>query len=215
MAVTPLRLGLPKGRLLDETKALFARAGLDLSAVSTEDRRLLQPVTLDGVGPVEVLVLRGSDVGAYVEHGVCAMGVLGLDVIREQRPNVLAPLDLGLGRCKMCVAAKPEVDPLSLETPRVATKYPRIAQEFFLERGSPAETIGLSGAIEVAPLVGLADAIVDIVQTGKTLAENGLVVHETVFDISARLVVNRAALHLRMREVRAIQTALANALESS
>lgn len=212
--MTPLRIGLPKGRLFDQAAALFARAGLDLSSVSTKARRLVQSATLPDVGEVEVLLLRASDVGAYVEHGVCAVGVLGSDVLREQRPNVFAPLDLGLGRCRMCLAAKQDIAPLTLETPRVATKYPRVAADFFLERGAPAEIIPLSGAIEVAPLVGLADAIVDLVETGETLRQNGLVVHETVFEVSARLVVNRAAQHLRMKQIRAIQSRLAAVVEA-
>jgi ATP phosphoribosyltransferase len=213
--VTPLRIGLPKGRLFDHAADLFERAGIPLEGVSPKARKLLQPTTLDGIGEVEVLIIRASDVGAYVEHGVCALGVLGSDVLKEQRPNVLAPLDLGFGKCRMCLAAKPDVDALALETPRVATKYPRVAADFFLQRGAPAEIIKLSGAIEVAPLVGLADAIVDLVETGETLRQNGLVVHADVFEVSARLIVNRAAMHLSMQRVRTLQNRLRTAPEAS
>lgn len=213
--MSPLRIGLPKGRLFDHASALFERAGLPLEGVSTTARKLVQETTLPGIGDVEVLTLRASDVGAYVEHGVCAVGVLGSDVLKEQRPNVLAPLDLEFGRCRMCLAAKPDVDALTLETPRVATKYPRIATDFFLQRGAPAEIIPLSGAIEVAPLVGLADAIVDLVETGETLRQNGLVVHAEVFEVSARLVVNRAALHLSMQRVRTLQSKLSAAVRGA
>lgn len=208
----PLRIGLPKGRVFDASRALFERAGVDLSSVHPENRRLVHPIRIEGVGPAEVLMLRGSDVAAYVEGGVCALGVAGYDTIVEQSPDVLMPLDLGFGACRMCVAAKAEVDPFALETPRVATKYPRIATEHFLDRGTPARVIQLSGAIEIAPLVGLADAIVDIVETGETLKNNGLEVKATLFEVSSRLVINRAALRLRMSAMRALMDRLEEAL---
>jgi ATP phosphoribosyltransferase len=170
----PLRIGLPKGRVFDAARDLFARAGVDLTSVATEDRRLVHPIRIDGIGSAEVLLLRASDVAAYVEGGVCALGVAGYDTIVEQSPDVLMPLDLGFGACRMCVAAKAEMDPFALESPRVATKYPRIASEHFLDRGTPAHVVQLSGAVEIAPRVGLADAIVDIVETGETLKKNGL-----------------------------------------
>jgi ATP phosphoribosyltransferase len=208
----PLRIGLPKGRVLDSARALFERAGVDLSGVDTDDRRLVHPITIEGIGPAEVLILRASDVAAYVEGGVCALGVAGYDTIVEQGPDVLIPLDLGFGRCRMCVAARTEVDPFALETPRVATKYARIATEHFLDRGTPARVVQLSGAVEIAPLVGLADCIVDIVETGRTLEKNGLEVKTTLFEISSRLVVNRAALRLRMGAMRALMDRLEEAV---
>ena len=205
MAVTgPLRIGLPKGRILDDAEGLFAAAGVDLSPLRADKRRLIHPLEGDGLGPVEVLVLRASDVAAYVEHGACAVGVAGNDTLLEQQPDVLWPLDLGIGRCRMCVAGPAGVDPFALEHPRVATKYGRVAKAHFQARGLDAQIIELSGAIEIAPLVGLADAIVDIVETGETLRQNGLVVHEVMFEVSARLVVNRAALRLEMTAVRGL-----------
>jgi ATP phosphoribosyltransferase len=207
-----LRVGLPKGRVFDATRALFGRAGIDLSSIESDDRRLVHPIQIDGVGAAEVLILRAADVAAYVEGGVCALGVAGYDTIVEQSPDVLMPLDLGFGACRMCVAAKTDVDPFALETPRVATKYPRIASEHFLDRGTPARVVQLSGAVEIAPLVGLADAIVDIVETGKTLEKNGLEVKATLFPISSRLVINRAALRLHMQAMRALMDRIEGAL---
>ena len=209
---TPLRIGLPKGRVFEAARGLFAQAGLDLSKVEPDDRRLVHPITIDGIGAAEVLILRASDVAAYVEGGVCALGVAGYDTIVEQSPDVLMPLDLGFGACRMCVAAKAEVDPFSLESPRVATKYPRIASEHFLDRGTPAHVVQLSGAVEIAPLVGLSDAIIDIVETGETLVKNGLEVKEILFEVSSRLVINRAALRLRMGAMRALMDRLEGAL---
>ncbi len=208
----PLRIGLPKGRVFDAARALFERAGVDLSTVVNADRRLVHAIQIEGIGPAEVLVLRASDVAAYVEGGVCALGVAGYDTIVEQSPDVLMPLDLGFGACRMCVAGKLDVDPFALETPRVATKYPRIAADHFLDRGTPARVVQLSGAVEIAPLVGLADAIVDIVETGETLRKNGLEVKATLFEISSRLVVNRAALKLRMRAMRDLMDRLEESL---
>lgn len=213
VSVEPLRIGLGRGRVLARTRALFARAGVDLSSLDTDPRRLVHTVDLPGIGPGEVLIVRDADVAAYVEHGVCAAGIAGYDTIAEQRPSVLVPVDLGIGRCRLSLSAKPEVDPLSLQSPRIATKYPHLASTYFLERGAQAQIIALSGAIEIAPLVGLADAIVDIVETGETLRTNGLVEKAVILEISARLVINRAALKLRTPALRALWDALAQAAE--
>lgn len=210
--MTPLRIGLPKGRVFDAAQALFSRAGVDLSSVTRNGRMLVHPIELEGIGPAEVLLLRGSDVAAYVEGGVCALGVAGYDTIVEQRPDVLMPLDLDFGVCHMCVAAKESVDPFELETPRIATKYPRTAADHFLAHGTPARVVQLSGAVEIAPLVGLADAIVDIVETGETLRKNGLTVKAKLFRISSRLVINRAALRLRMTAIRDLMDRLERAV---
>jgi ATP phosphoribosyltransferase len=207
-----LRIGLGRGRVLDRTRVLFQRAGIDLSALDEDPRRLIHPITLPDIGPAEVVVVRDADVAVYVEHGVCALGVAGYDTIAEQRPNVLLPLDLQIGKCRLCLCAAESVDPLKLESPRIATKYPHLASQYFLERGSPAEIIALSGAIELAPLVGLSDAIVDIVETGETLRRNGLVEKATILEISARLVVNRAALKLNSEAIRSLEKRLKEAL---
>ena len=207
-----LRIGLPKGRVLAETCSLFREAGLDLGDLEKPTRRLIHEVETPHFGRFEVLILRAKDVPAYVEHGVCAFGVAGYDTLVEQRPNVLQPLDLAFGRCRVAIAHRVGIDPWRIEKPRIATKFPRIAGDYFLSRGTPAQIVELSGAIEIAPLVGLADAIVDIVETGETLRKNGLTEGETIFDVSARLIFNRASLRLHMARLRAIQDALVEAL---
>lgn len=213
MTITPLRIGLPKGRILKDLKKVFGRAGIDLSVLERDQRRLVQPLDIPHIGPVEVLRLRASDVAAYVEHGACAVGIAGFDTLVEEEPDVLTPLDLGVARCRMCLCGAPGLDPRNLESPRIASKYGKVARRFFLENGTPAEVIELSGAIEIAALVGLADGIVDIVQTGETLKRNGLVELETIFDISSRVVVNRAAHRLRMGPIRTLLDALSAAVQ--
>lgn len=165
---------------------------------------MLHGISIEGIGPAEVLLLRPSDVAAYVEGGVCAIGVAGYDVIVEQEPDVAMPLDLEIGRCSMCLATIEGVDLYAIEAPRIATKYPRLTKEHFLSRGTPARVVELSGNVEIAPLVGLADGIVDLVETGETLRRNGLAVAATLFPVTSRLIVNRAALRLRMKTIRTL-----------
>lgn len=210
-----IRIAFGQGRIFEKTRALFARAGIDLSAIDSDPRRLIHPIQIPGIDRAEALLVRSADVAAYVEHGVCAVGVTGYDTIAEQRPNVLVPLDLRIGVCRLSLSGRPEVDPLRLEAPRIATKYPRLASRYFLERGVSAEIIALSGAIELAPLVGLSDAIADIVESGQTLARNGLVEKATILEVSSRLVVNRAALKLRTAELRILEQALRHALNGA
>jgi ATP phosphoribosyltransferase len=214
-APAPLRIAFGQGRVLERARRLFETAGFDLSSIVREPRRLIHSIVIPGVAAAEALLVRGTDVPAYVEHGVCALGVVGYDTIAEQRPSVLIPLDLRIGLCRLVLSAKPEIDPLRLESPRIATKYPQLASSFFLERGAPAQIIELSGAIEIAPLVGLSDAIVDIVETGETLKKNGLVEKATIMEITSRLIVNRAALKLRTEEIRLVQEALRRAREGT
>ena len=209
----PLRMGLPKGRILDDLRAVFLHAGIDLSLLERDRRRLVQPMDIPNVGPVEILLLRASDVAAYVENGACALGVAGYDILVEEEPDVLTPVDLQVARCRMCLCGTPNRDPRTLESPRIAAKYVNVARRYFLERGTPAEVIELSGAVEIAPLVGLADGIVDIVQTGETLKRNGLIELESLFEISSRVVVNRAAHRLRMGPIRTLLSALRTAVE--
>lgn len=192
-AAPPLRLALPKGRILDETAAIFARAGYDLSPVFGDNRRLVHDC-----GPLRVLVLRSSDIPTYVAHGAADLGVAGSDVLDEEGRELYEPLDLGIGRCRMIVAERADarLDERSQMHIRYATKYPRTTLAYLRRKGLTAEVIKLSGAIELGPLTGLCDRIVDITQTGETLRQNGLVLVDSVGEVSSRLVVNPAAMKL-------------------
>lgn len=195
-----LTLALPKGRMLNEIVELFLGAGIDCREVLSDSRRLI--FDLPGC---RALVVRSQDVIPYVEHGAADLGVVGKDVLLEESPQVYEPLDLGLGYCRLCVARAvggPERG-LGAEL-RVATKYPRLAEAHFRAKGVQVEIIKLYGSIEIAPLIGLADRIVDLVSTGETLRQNGLVVEEEIFESTSRLIVNRATMKTRAAEVLAL-----------
>jgi ATP phosphoribosyltransferase len=191
-----LTVALSKGKLLSGSAGLFRMAGLPFP--EDEGRKLV--VALDGL---RFLFVKDMDVPTYVEYGAADCGIAGRDVLLESGSDVYEPLDLGFGRCRL-VVARPRgasADRRSLSSIRVATKYPRVATAHFLESGLSAEVVKLSGSVELAPGLGLADCIVDVVETGRTLEENGLVAVEEVAQSSARLVVNRASYHARRAEV--------------
>lgn len=200
----PIILALPKGRILEEAAQVFGGAGHDLSPVLGDSRRLVHDC-----GALRVLVLRSSDVATYVAHGAADIGVAGSDVLDEEGRDLFEPLDLGIGRCRMIVAERAapapaapghsrwdELSDRAQAHLRVATKYPRTTRAYLQRKGITAEVIKLSGAIELGPLTGLCDRIVDITQTGETLRQNGLVEIDTVAEVSSRLVVNPARLKL-------------------
>lgn len=201
----PLILGLPKGRILDETAQVFAKAGYDLSPLFADSRKLVFEC-----GPLRVLVLRNSDIATYVAYGAADIGVVGSDVLAEEGRDLYEPLDLGIGRCRMIVAERADqrVDDRSLSHLRIATKYPRTTRAYLQKKGITAEVIELSGAIELGPLTGLCDRIVDITQTGETLRQNGLVEIDTIAQVSSRLVVNPARLKLDGDRIGALIDAL-------
>ena len=200
-----MTIALSKGKLLEPTLALFRRAGYSAYHVDEDDRRLIVEFPDHGH---RVLIVRPSDVPVYVEYGAADLGVVGKDVLLEQSPDVYEPVDLGLGGCKL-VVAKPNgqtpVQRLSSKL-RVATKYPIITEQYFNQQGLPVELIKLYGSIELAPLVGLADRIVDLVETGKTLKANNLVVEEIIAWSSARLIVNRASMKMKHATVTEVIT---------
>ena len=202
-----LTVALSKGKLLAGTDALFRRAGLPFP--EDPGRRLV--VALDGL---RFLLVKDMVVPTYVEYGVADCGIAGRDVLLETGSDVYEPLDLGFGRCRLVVARLrgPEPDTLS-STLRVATKYPRLTGAHFLERGVSVEVVRLAGSVELAPGLGLADCIVDVVETGRTLEENGLVPVEEVAASSARLIVNRASYHARRAEVGRLLGTLAGACQ--
>ncbi len=192
-----LRLALPKGRVLDESVALFAKAGVDLSVVKDGSRRLVFDAP-----EARVFVVRDADVPTYVERGAADIGIVGGDVLDEQGHDLYEPLDLGIGRCRLSVAEPVDGVRISDELPlRYATKFPNLTRRYLEKRGLFAEVIKLSGSIELGPLTGLADRIVDLVSSGETLRQNRLREVEVIMEISARLVVNRAAFRLRRQAI--------------
>jgi ATP phosphoribosyltransferase len=205
----PIILALPKGRILEEAAAVFGRAGYDLSPVFAETRKLVLEC-----GIIRVLVLRNSDIATYVAHGAADIGVAGSDVLDEEGRELYEPLDLKIGQCRMIVAERADarVDVRTQAHIRVATKYPNLTRDYLLRRGLTAEVIKLSGAIELGPLTGLCERIVDITQTGETLRQNGLVEVDTVCQVSSRLVVNPARLKLDGDRLGALIDALERAV---
>jgi ATP phosphoribosyltransferase len=189
-----LTLALSKGRLLPGAEALFQRAGLPFP--QDEGRRLV--VALDGL---RFLFVKDADVPTYVEYGTADCGIAGRDVLLESGSDVYEPLDLGFGQCRMVVAGPAGSDYRQASTVRVASKYPRVAAAHFRARGLSAEVVRLAGSVELAPALGLADCIVDVVETGRTLRDNGLEVVEEVAACSARLVVNPASFHARRADL--------------
>jgi ATP phosphoribosyltransferase len=193
-----LNIALPKGRLGEKVYALFAGAGYACPALLEDSRRLTFENAEAGV---RYFWVKPSDVAIYVERGAADLGVAGKDILLEYAPAVFELLDLGVGVCKMAVAAKKDFRDRGDRTLRVATKFPAIARRHFAARGREIDVIKLNGSIELAPLLGLSDVIVDIVETGKTLKENGLEVVEDVIPISARLVANRASFRFHTAEI--------------
>lgn len=208
-----ITIAISKGRMQDDALALLAQAGVQLSPESLASRKL---AIEDGNGDYKFIFVKPADVPVYVEHGIADCGIVGRDVLLETEADVLLPLDLGIARCRLVVAAKDEhVITRAFGMLRVATKYARIASSHFGSRGIPVEIIPLSGSVELAPALGLADAIVDLVETGRTLAENGLKVIEVITESTGRLVVNRASYQLKAQEVTRLTTALSNVLKGA
>lgn len=208
----PLRIALTKGRLEDGTVELFERIGFDCSAVRNKGRKLILPV---GEG-LEVVLAKAADVITYVEHGVCDLGVVGKDTILERGGSYYEVLDLGFGRCRFALAG-PKGDGFfgGYSAKTIATKYPRVARNYFESKAMDVRVIRIEGSVELAPLLGLSDAIVDIVETGTTLRENGLAVIETICDVSARLIVNAASMKLRKEEIEGLTGKLERAVAGS
>jgi ATP phosphoribosyltransferase len=192
-------IALAKGRMLDQSLALLAEAGIEFSEDVASSRKLIFDAR---DGRHRVVLVKPVDVPTYVEYGAADAGIAGLDVILESRADLVQPLALNFGYCKLAVAAPAGVALSAADNPtvRVATKYPHITMEYFNARGIPVELIYLSGSIELAPLLGLADRIVDLVESGRTLKENGLEIVEVILESSARLVVNRASYQTKRAE---------------
>jgi ATP phosphoribosyltransferase len=203
--MNPLTIAIPKGRVLQKLVPLLERAGIDTHAIAVDDRTLIR----EADGGVRFILLKPDDVPTYVEYGAATLGVVGRDVLLERRYDLYQPLDLGIGRCRLVVAGP--AGAVLPPVPRVATKFVRITADHFARKGIQAEIIYVQGSVELAPLTGLADFIVDLVETGTTLQENHLVVHETIREISSVVVANRALFKLRHAEVRPLMDRLRDA----
>jgi ATP phosphoribosyltransferase len=227
MSPVPERLtfALPKGRILDQAMRLLAAAGLDLtSALQEAGRKLLFELPPSADAPsasgwaTRIMLVKPVDVPTYVEHGIADFGIAGLDTLLEQGRDLYEPVDLGTGRCRLVVA-----EPTSSSTSsglrrgmnlRVATKYPRCALRHYRARGIQPDIIPLWGSVELAPITGLADQIVDLVESGETLRQNDLVEVETIFQVTSRLIVNAASLRLKQPAVSHTIAALRRAVEA-
>jgi ATP phosphoribosyltransferase len=211
MTATELVIALTKGRILRETLPLFELAGIRPLEDIEKSRKLLFDTDVDGV---KLLLMRGSDVPTYVRFGSADIGVAGKDLILENGSDgFYEPLDLKIATCKM-MTAEPVDAPVAVDRLRVATKFTNIAKRFYAERGQQIELIKLNGALELAPALGLADAIVDIVDTGKTLKANGLVAKNTIADISSRVIVNKASMKIKNAMILDVLAKLRDAVTS-
>ena len=210
----PLTLALPKGRLLDP--ALAVLDGMGIKGLDPDSRRLLLN---DPASGLRIIFLKPADVPAYVEYGAADLGIVGKDILLEQEPDVYEPVDLGFGFCRLVVAEPRELwerdDPAKWSWVRVATKYPTLTEKYFSARGVQVEIVRLDGSIELAPLVGLAERIVDLVQSGETLRANGLVEVAEIMTSTARLIVNRASLKTAHARVNALIHAMRQEVSSS
>ncbi len=194
-----ITVALPKGRLMEETVELFNKKGLNID-IPSKSRKLF---FYDKDKKYKFLIVRAQDVATYVEYNAACIGVVGLDVLREHNNNVFELLDLGIGYCKMVVAGKDE-HCFSTKTKniRVATKFVNIAKKHFIRKNINAEIVKLYGSIELAPLLGIADCIVDIVSTGQTLKDNGLKVIEEIFESTAMLIANKTSFYTHNKQIK-------------
>lgn len=194
-----VRIALTKGRIEDKAVSLLEKAGYDVTELRAKGRRLILPIPGEDI---EVVLAKAADVITYVEHGVCDIGVVGKDTIMEHGGKFFEIADLGFGKCRFALAIKKGTDFYSgYGVKTVATKYPEVTRGFFEAKGMDVDIVKIEGSVELAPLVGLADGIVDIVETGTTLKENGLEVCEDVAPVSARMIVNTVSMKLKQERI--------------
>ena len=206
-----IKIALPKGRLGDRAYSIFKKAGWYCPEMEEENRKL---IFTNKEQDIQFFWSKPGDVGTYVERGAADIGVVGKDILQEDDTDVYELLDLGIGKCYMAVASMKGKDLDEPEILRVATKYPETAKRFFQSKGRDIDIIKLNGSIELAPLLGLSDVIVDIVETGTTLKENGLKEREKIADISARLIANKASYEFKSGAVAALAEALGKQVEN-
>ena len=195
---TMLNVALPKGRLGEKVYAMFEKAGFECPSIKEQNRKLIFENEAAGV---RYFWVKPSDVPIYVERGAADVGVAGKDILLEYNPDIYELLDLNMGKCKMAVAAKKDFRYNSQKTLKVATKFANIAQNYYTFSGRDIDIIKLNGSIEIAPILGLSDVIVDIVETGKTLVENDLEVVKKIVPISARLISNKASFKFKGEQI--------------
>ena len=206
-----INVALPKGRLGEKVYAMFAAAGYECPALLENSRKLIFENPEAGV---RYFWVKPSDVAIYVERGAADIGVAGKDILLEYAPDVFELLDLNLGKCRMAVAAKKDFHDDGSRTLKVATKFSNIAARYYADKCREIDIIHLNGSIEIAPILGLSDVIVDIVETGKTLVENDLEVKETILPISARLICNKAAFRFKTAEIERITSYMKESVQS-
>lgn len=194
-----ITIAIARGRLLDEAGALLIKAGYAVNSILKDSRKLIFEYPKLNL---KFLIIRPTDIPAYVEYGAADCGIVGKDTLIEEKHDLYEPLDLRIGKCKLVVAAPKGFDFSSNKSLRVATKYPKTSYEHFTRLGVGAEIIKLYGSVELAPLVGLSDVIVDLTASGETLRKNNLVEFETITDITARLVVNRVSMKVKSKEIK-------------
>lgn len=198
-----IKIALPKGRLGDKVLAQFEAAGYACPEIHTPSRKLVF-----STDEVSYFYVKPSDVPIYVERGVADIGVAGSDILMEFEPDVYSLLDLGIGKCRICVAAKEDFEDDYSRPLRVATKFRNVASKYYGSLGRTIDIIKLGGSIELAPILGLSDVIVDIVETGTTLKENGLVVKQEIAPVSARLIANKTAYKFNSKQITELQQKL-------
>ncbi len=206
-----VNVALPKGRLGEKVYEMFEKSGYECDSIKENSRKLTFENEEKGI---RYFWVKPSDVAIYVERGAADIGVAGKDILLEYSPDVYELLDLGLGKCRMAVAGRPDFKDDTEKTLRVATKFVKIAADYYAKKSREIDIIKLNGSIELAPILGLSDVIVDIVETGATLKENNLAPLETIVPISARLIANKASFKFKTKEIEAIRDALSGAEES-
>ncbi len=200
-----LNIALPKGRLGEKVYTMFENAGYDCPSIKETNRKLIFE---NEKKEIRFFWVKPSDVSIYVERGAADIGVAGKDILLENKPNIYELLDLNIGRCRMCVAAKKDFRDEYIKVLKVATKFTNITADYYSKLGRDIDIIKLNGSIELAPILGLSDVIVDIVETGSTLKENDLEVKTTILPISARLIANKAAFKFKSDEIEKIIRAM-------
>ncbi len=206
-----LSIALTKGRLEKQSVALFEKCDYGIDTLKDKGRQL---VIQDSKKDFEYFLVKGVDCVTYVEHGVADLGFVGKDTLLETNQKYYEIMDLGLGKCKFIVASLKDKNPYEkVGHIKIGTKYPKVAKQFFLQKGIDVEIIKIEGSVELSPILGLCDAIVDIMETGTTLKENGLIVFDEICDISARVIVNKASFKLKRKEIEAFLSDIESVLD--